>query len=95
MRLERVPNMAELVADLAPEEEKGNDRHDGNEPQDECVFREALPVLIEPRQGLVHEGRELCEHGDGHLPLGLTTPGVGRQRIPATGAPGMTGQRAL
>ena len=46
-RIERAADDAQLVADLAAEEEQGDDGDDGDESKDECVFREALAVFVD------------------------------------------------
>ena len=44
-RLHGVADDAELVADLAAQEEEGDDRDDRDQGEDECIFGEALSSL--------------------------------------------------
>ena len=44
--LDRVADGAQDLADLATQEDEGDDRNDGDQRQDECVFREALALFI-------------------------------------------------
>lgn len=57
-----VANDAQRDADLATEEEQGDDGDDGDESKDECVFREALTCFLASNPG---EGAkdEVREHG--------------------------------
>lgn len=59
---EGVADDAQLVADLAAEEEQGDDGDNGDESKDECVFREALTCFLSSNLG---EGSkdEVQEHG--------------------------------
>ena len=42
---------AELVADLAAKEDEGNDGDDGDQREDECIFCEALAILVVTKSG--------------------------------------------
>src|SRR5919107_1326716 len=46
LRSHRVTDDAEDVADLAAQENQGQDRDDGDEGEDQRVLREALPFLV-------------------------------------------------
>ena len=67
-----VADDAELVADLAAEEDAGDDGDDGDECEDECVFGEALAVLVVAMIDERMSARaSMSEHGVDHLPPGL------------------------
>src|SRR5437868_1651967 len=69
-RLELAADRAELVADLAAQEDEGDDRDDRDEGEDQRVLREALAFLV------LAEGSDECvKHGDGSSFL-LKLPGI-------------------
>ena len=43
---DRLPDGAQELADIAAKEDQGDDRDDGDEGEDECVFGEALTLLV-------------------------------------------------
>src|SRR5512135_1999659 len=90
-RLDGRADRAQDRADLAAQEEEGDDGHDGDEGKDECVLGKALAFLVttKPRD----ERDELC-----HRFLNLPAPDA---RVPAPGfapaanRPGTMPQRSL
>src|SRR6187402_2259661 len=58
--LDRVADGAEDLADLATQEDEGDDRDDGDQRQDQRVFREALAFLITIKE--VHDCKVDVRH---------------------------------
>ena len=72
-RLDRLADVAELLADLLPEEDEGNDRDDRDEREDQRVLGETLAFLFTIEE--VHDGKIERSHCSGYL-LSVKLPDV-------------------
>src|SRR4029078_6612014 len=69
-RLDRAADRAQDRADLAAQEDQGNDRDDGDEGEDQRVFGETLAILVPAERG-----EERAENGHGAVAFLLLSAG--------------------
>src|SRR5512141_2469383 len=89
--LDRVAHGAEDLADLAAQEDEGNDGHDRDEGEDQRVLREALAFLVTIEE--VHDCKIDRRHEDAYLlpsrrpglAEGCATVRAGTERVKARG----------